>query len=64
MAYNVPPIAVLPFPAEDDDLVVLNAKLSSYLYVVHVGNSIAAAQRLSIAFTKRIELSRATTPTS
>ena len=46
MADNVPPIAVLPLPAEDDDLVVLNAKLSSYLYVVHVGNSIAAATGL------------------
>jgi hypothetical protein len=46
MTYNVPPIAVLPLPAEDDDLAVLDAKLSSYLYVVHVGNFLAAATGL------------------
>ena len=46
MAHHTPPIAVLPLPTEDDDLMTLNAKLSSYLYVVHVGNSIAAATGL------------------
>lgn len=43
MEATVPPIAVLPLPAEDDSLLVLTTKLSSYLYVVHIGTSIAAA---------------------
>ena len=43
MGNDVPPIAVLPLPTEEDSLPVLDAKLSSYLYVVHIGTSIDAA---------------------
>src|ERR1700761_8950087 len=43
MTHPIPPIAVLPTPSEDDSVSILNVKLSSYLYVLHVGNSIAAA---------------------
>ena len=43
METGVPPIAVLPLPNEGDSLAVLDAKLSSYLYVVHIGTSIDAA---------------------
>ena len=39
----VPPIAISPFPQEDDTLPTLTAKLSSYLYVLHIGYSMAAA---------------------
>ena len=43
MGNDVPPIAILPLPTEEDSLPVLDAKLSSYLYVIHIGTSIAAA---------------------
>ena len=43
METGVPPIAVLPLPNEQDSLAVLDAKMSSYLYVVHIGTSIDAA---------------------
>jgi hypothetical protein len=43
METDVPPIAVLPLPTEEDSLAVLDAKLSSYLYVVHISNSIDTA---------------------
>jgi hypothetical protein len=43
MGTSVPPIAVLPLPTEEDSLPVLDIKLSSYLYVVHIGTSINAA---------------------
>lgn len=43
MTVPIPPIAVLPFPAEDDSISDLDVKLSSYLYALHVGNSISAA---------------------
>ena len=43
MVSTIPPIAKLPLPAEDDSVETLDIKLSSYLYVVHTGNSIAAA---------------------
>ncbi|KAK1043518.1 hypothetical protein LTR74_018411 [Friedmanniomyces endolithicus] len=37
---------LLPLPVEDDSATVLNAKLSSYLDVLHVGHSLAAATGL------------------
>ena len=39
----MPPIAVLPLPTEDDNLPSLIPKLSSYLYVIHIGRCLAAA---------------------
>ena len=43
MGTDPPPIAVLPLPTEEDSLLVLDIKLSSYLYVVSIGASIDAA---------------------
>ena len=43
MRSNIPPIAVLLPPSENDSLSVLTVKLSSFIYVVHAGHSIAAA---------------------
>lgn len=43
MMSTIPPIAILPLPAEDDCVGILEIKLSSYLYVLHIGNSIATA---------------------
>ena len=43
MEPSLPPLAVLPLPKEHDSLSVLMPKLSSYLYVVHVGRSVAEA---------------------
>ena len=43
MGNDVPLIAGLPLPTEEDSLPVLDAKLSSYLYVIHIGTSIDAA---------------------
>ena len=43
MGTDVPPLAVLPLPTEEESLPVLDIKLSSYLYVVHIGTSIDAA---------------------
>jgi hypothetical protein len=48
----VPPIAVLPLPTEEDSLAVLDAKLSSYLYVVHIGTSIDAVTGSLVGKTK------------
>jgi hypothetical protein len=45
MEDTVPPIAALALPIEEDILPVLNAKLSSFLYVLHVNRCIAAATR-------------------
>ena len=43
METDLPPVAVLPLPTEEDSLLVLDTKLSSYLYVVSIGASIDAA---------------------
>lgn len=43
MEPTIPPIAVLPLPSENDSLSVLTTKLSSFLYVIHVGRSVAVA---------------------
>lgn len=43
MTSTIPPIAILSLPAPDDNVEVVDVKLSSHLYIVHVGNSIATA---------------------
>ena len=43
MEAGLSPIAILPLPTEEDSLLVLDTKLSSYLYVVSIGASIDAA---------------------
>ena len=45
MEDTVPPIAAFALPTEEDLLPVLNAKLSSYLYVLHLNHCIAPATR-------------------
>ena len=43
MEAGLSPMAILPLPTEDDSLLVLDTKLSSYLYVVSIGASIDTA---------------------
>jgi hypothetical protein len=45
MGTGLPLIAILPLPTEADSLPVLDIKLSSHLYIVHIGTSIDAATR-------------------
>ena len=45
MESAVPPMAALALPADVDTLAVLTTKLSSYLYVLHVKQNLAAATR-------------------
>ena len=45
MDSQVPPIAALALPTDEDTLPVLSVKLSSFLYVLHVNRCIATATR-------------------